>query len=130
MSNKSGQSEVYVRPYPPAGTQEYTISAGGGTEPLWARSGRERIYRHGNDVMSVPITVSSGFLIAAPPVRLFTGGFALDVSVTQTTANYDIAGDGKRLLMLKPAAGANQTTPPVHVVINWTEELKARVPNK
>jgi serine/threonine-protein kinase len=130
VSNKSGQSEVYVRPYPLAGTQEYTISAGGGTEPLWAPSGRELIYRHGNDVMSVPITVSAASLIAAPPVRLFTGGFAFDVSVTQTMANYDIAGDGKRLLMLKAASGANQTTPPINVVINWAEELKARVPTK
>jgi hypothetical protein len=51
--------------------------------------------------MSVPITVSPGSLIAAPPVRLFTGDFAFDVSVTQTMANYDIANDGKRLLMLK-----------------------------
>jgi hypothetical protein len=69
-------------------------------------------------------------LIAPPPVRLFTGGFTLDVSVTQTMANYDIAGDGKRLLMLKPTAGANQTTPPINVVINWVEEVKARVPTK
>jgi hypothetical protein len=80
--------------------------------------------------MSVAITVSAGSLIAAPPVRLFTGGFALDVSVTQTMANYDIAGDGRRLLMLKPAGGANQTTPPINVVLNWTEELKQRVPTK
>jgi serine/threonine-protein kinase len=130
VSNKSGQSDVYVRPYPPAGTQEYTISAGGGTEPRWAPTGRELIYRHGSDVMSVAITVSAGSLIAAPPVRLFTGGFALDVSVTQTMANYDIAGDGRRLLMLKPAGGANQTTPPINVVLNWTEELKQRVPTK
>jgi hypothetical protein len=45
-------------------------------------------------------------------------------------ANYDVAGDGKRLLMLKPAGGANHTTPPINVVINWAEEMKARVPTR
>ena len=128
VSNKSGQNEVYVRPYPAAGAREYTISTGGGTEPVWAPTSGELIYRHGDDVMSVAITVTDNSLIAAPPVRLFTGSFAMDVSVTQSMANYDIARDGKRLLMLKPSGGANQTTPPINVVVNWAEELKARVP--
>jgi eukaryotic-like serine/threonine-protein kinase len=63
VSNKSGQNEVYVRPYPAAGSQEFTISTGGGTEPMWAPSGRELIYRHGNDVLSVPVTVSGASLM-------------------------------------------------------------------
>jgi hypothetical protein len=34
---------------------------------------------------------SAGSFFATPPVRLFTGGFAFDVGVTQMMANYDIA---------------------------------------
>jgi len=129
-SNKSGRNEIYVRPYPPAGAQEYTISVGGGTEQLWAPSGRELFYRHGNDLMSVAISVSAGALIAAPPVRLFSGEFVLDLSTTRTVANYDISRDGKRFLMLKTAAVSAAPSPPISVALNWTEELKQRVPTK
>jgi serine/threonine-protein kinase len=128
-SNKSGQNEIYVRPYPAAGAQEYTISAGGGTEPLWAPSGRELFYRHGNELMSVAVSVSAGALLAAPPVRLFSGEFLLDSSTTRTVANYDISHDGKRFLMLKTAAlTAAAPPPPISVALNWTEELKRRAP--
>jgi serine/threonine-protein kinase len=127
-SNKSGQNEIYVRPYPAAGAQEYTISAGGGTEPLWAPSGRELFYRHGNDLMKVAVIVPAGALIAAPPVRLFSGQFVLDSSTTRTVANYDISGDGKRFLMLKTAAVSAAQSSPISVALNWTEELKQRVP--
>ena len=126
-SNKSGRNEIYVRPYPAAGAQEYTISTDGGTEPVWAPGGHELFYRHGNDMMSVAVSTASGSLIAGRPVRLFTGQFALDNSTTQTMAAYDISRDGKRFLMLK-SVSTSQTTPPVSVVLNWTEELKRRVP--
>src|SRR5262249_43792689 len=131
-SNKSGQNEIYVRPYPAAGAQEYTLSAGGGTEPLWAPGGHELLYRHGNDLMSVAVSSSTGSLRAAAPTRLFSGQFALDASTTRTVANYDISRDGKRFLMLKAAGAAASpgTTPPVSVVLNWTEELKQRVPTR
>jgi hypothetical protein len=128
-SNKSGRNEIYVLPYPPAGSQdqEYTISTDGGTEPVWAPGGHELFYRHGNDMMSVAVSTARGSLIAGRPVPLFTGQFALDNSTTQTMANYDISRDGKRFLMLK---STSQTTAPVSVVLNWTEELKQRVPTK
>jgi len=129
-SNKSGQNEIYVRPYPAAGAQEYTISAGGGTEPLWAPSGRELFYRHGNDLMSVAVSVPAGALIAAPPIRLFSGEFVLDASTTRTVANYDISRDGKRFLMLKAAVVSAAPSLPISVALNWTEELKKRVPTK
>jgi hypothetical protein len=117
-----------VRPYPSAGAQEYTISAGGGTEPLWAHGGRELFYRHDNDLMSVAVSSTAGSLIAAAPTRLFSGQFVLDTSSTRTVANYDISRDGKRFLMLKPAPASSTTAPPVSIVLNWTEELKRRLP--
>jgi serine/threonine-protein kinase len=136
-SNKSGQNEIYVRPYPAAGAQEYTISAGGGTEPLWAPDGRELLYRHGNDLMSVSVSSAAGSLTAAAPTRLLSGQFLLDSSVTRTVANYDISRDGRRFLMLKTAALSSATAPPVSVVLqehevvilqNFFDELRRRVP--
>jgi hypothetical protein len=48
---------------------------------------------------------------------------------------WDIHPDGKRFLMLKPpssAAGASMAEGPrrINIVLNWTEELKQRVPVK
>ena len=47
---------------------------------------------------------------------------------------YDVSADGQRFLMIKDAAPSGQTsTAPsasMVVVLNWTEELKARVPGR
>jgi hypothetical protein len=58
-----------------------------------------------------------------------------DALVTSlTTRNNDITLDGQRLLGVVAAelAGANGITaaPQIQVVLNWFEELKARVPGK
>jgi hypothetical protein len=48
---------------------------------------------------------------------------------------YDVSPDGKRFLMIKdlPPTSTSSSSPPspqLVVVINWFEELKARVPAK
>jgi hypothetical protein len=48
------------------------------------------------------------------------------VGPTRTFANYDVSPDGQRFLMVKSAAGSEH----LNVVLNWTEEFKARVPTK
>jgi hypothetical protein len=42
--------------------------------------------------------------------------------------NYDVSADGQRFLMLKPAEQAQASPTQINVVLNWTEELKQRVP--
>jgi hypothetical protein len=43
---------------------------------------------------------------------------------------YDVAADGQRFLMMKEEARHTDLAPSINVVLNWTEELKARVPTK
>ena len=43
-ANDSGQFEVYVRPFPEVNSGKWQVSTGGGTRPLWARSGEELFY--------------------------------------------------------------------------------------
>lgn len=44
---------------------------------------------------------------------------------------YDVSRDGQRFLMIKSAStGTAGALPTITVVLNWTEELKARVPAK
>jgi Tol biopolymer transport system component len=40
----SGQSEIYVRPFPDVSSGRWQISTGGGTRPLWAPNGQELFY--------------------------------------------------------------------------------------
>ena len=41
QSNESGQEEIYVRPFPDVDAGRWPVSTGGGSRPLWARSGEE-----------------------------------------------------------------------------------------
>ena len=43
---------------------------------------------------------------------------------------FDIARAGKIVGLLNVAAPGTPTTPQIHVVLNWLEELKQRVPVK
>ena len=128
VSDKSGQDEVYVRPYPSAGPQEHTISTSGGKEPVWSPDGRELFYRTADQVMVVSVDTAGPFRYAGPEV-LFVGSYGLDTSISGGVPNYDVAPDGQRFLMIKAADTAtDDTSTEIVLVLNWIEELKALVP--
>ena len=129
VSNKSGQDEIYARPYPGPGG-EVTISVGGGQEPVWAPSGRELFYRHEGTLLAAPIQQAASSLIVRPPTRVFDDPYMRDTAAGGGAANYDVSPDGQRFVMVQQLRPANETTQPVRlqVILNWTEELKARVP--
>ena len=60
QSNETGRNEVYVVPYPGPG-RKVTVSNQGGTEPRWARNGRELFYRNGDQMMAVDIQTTPAF---------------------------------------------------------------------
>jgi hypothetical protein len=53
---------------------------------------------------------------------LFEGQF-VKTSTNISRAQYDVSPDGKRLVVLRPAAGEAE----VVVVLNWLTELRARM---
>jgi eukaryotic-like serine/threonine-protein kinase len=120
VSDESGQYEVYVRPYPGPGGK-WQVSTQGGEENIWSRDGKELFYRNGNKWMGVPVTLKPEFKAETPQV-LFEGPY-----VSVGGPSYDVTPDGRRFLLLEPA---EQVGPITHlsVVLNWFEELKARVP--
>ena len=128
VSDESGQDEVYVRPYPGPG-QEHVISTNGGEEPVWSPDGRELFFRNQDEVLVVTVDTTESFR-ATPPERLFVGTYDLDNSGGGAGGipNYDIAPNGQRFLMLRPEVESEQDTRQINVVLNWFEELKARVP--
>ena len=124
VSDESGRYEIYAQPFPgPGGKRQ--ISTDGGTEPLWARSGREMFYWSGNKMMAVDITTEPTFSAGTPRI-LFEKPF-LRGGVFR--ANYDITPDGQRFVMTQAGLQQEDTTQ-INVVLNWFEELKQRVPTQ
>ena len=123
VTDESGRPEVCVRPVSGPG-EKWTISAGGGIEPMWSRNGRQLFYRAGEAVFMVDVETSPKFS-AGKPIKLFEKRYEPSNAFW---SNYDVADDG-RLLMVKADDGS-AVRAPINVVLNWTEELKARLPPK
>src|SRR5262249_48683029 len=123
VSNESGRLQTYVRPYP-GPDRTWQVSTKGGTHPQWNPSGRELFYRDGNKMMAVDVSVTGSSLVLSSPRLLFEQRYSFGNA--QTTANFDVANDGQRFLMVKTDSAGGR----LNVVLNWFEELKQRVPSK
>ena len=131
VSNKSGIDDIYARPFPGPGA-EVTISVGGGAEPVWGPSGRELLYRRESKLMAVRIEERAGSLVVSAPTLVFDDPYRPDTGFAQGgVANYDIAPDGKRFVMVEePQAMAATQITRIEVILNWLDELKRRVPSR
>jgi serine/threonine-protein kinase len=130
VSDESGRFEVYVRPFPGPGGK-WQISTEGAAEVTWSAKGNELFYRTGSPrekMMVVDIQTQPSFS-AGKPRQLFEGPYASNAVGGSLSADYAIASDGQRFLMLKPKEQQQQTAlTQINVVQNWFEELKRRVP--
>jgi eukaryotic-like serine/threonine-protein kinase len=124
-SDESGRRETYVQPYPGPGGK-WQISTDGGQEPVWNPKGGELFYRSGSKIMAVDITTQPGFA-AGRPKALFEGPY---LPTAASFPSYDVSPDGQRFLMLKPVESQASAPTQINVVLNWFEELKAKVPVK
>jgi serine/threonine-protein kinase len=119
-SDELGQRQIYVQPFPgPGGKQQ--ISTDGGNEPQWNPSGRELFYRSGDKMMAVDINTQGS--ADGKPRLLFQGDY-MKTPAGWVRPNYDVSSDGQRFLMIKPVDEAPAVLNEIHVVLNWTEELK------
>jgi len=133
VSNKSGQNDIYAHPYPGPGG-EVTVSVGGGQEPVWAPSGRELFYRHDGKLLAVSIEERGTSLIVGSPKRVFDDPYRLDTGgAAGGVANYDVSPDGQHFVMVEerksPSDDASQRSR-IQVMLNWLDDLKARVPTR
>jgi serine/threonine-protein kinase len=123
-SDESGRKEIYVRPFPgPGGKMQ--ISTQGGTEPMWARNGRELFYRNGDKMMAAAVETKPVFA-AAKPKLLFEGHYQAGFSAFDT-AYYDVSPDGQRFLMIKGSEQESAATQ-LNLVLNWSDELRRLAP--
>ena len=113
-SNESGRLEVYVRPFPGPGGR-WQVSLDGGTEPVWARSGRELFYRNGTKLMVAAIALQPTFAVGARR-ELFEGNYVND----PVYRSYDVTRDGQAFVMVRSPKPLGDFV----VVLNWFDQLR------
>ncbi len=112
-SDESGRYEVYVVSFPQVGAKRQVSTNGGGL-PVWAAAGNELFYRSRGNLMAARVSTEGTFSREVPRL-LFEGPIA----------GYDVAPDGQRILITVPNPDAPARE--IEVVVNWVEELKAKV---
>ena len=128
---KQASAVVYVQPFPATGAK-YQISKDSedGHHPLWTADGRELFFTAGPGRFSV---------VSVTTKPSFTFGIAeqvearISLAIPASRRPYDIGPDGKGLIGMRASdqtGSPTATTPQIQVVLNWTEELRVRVPAK
>jgi serine/threonine-protein kinase len=121
VSNRSGRDEVYVRPFPDAMSARWQVSTGGGTEPLWAHSGRELFYRNGaSELVAVQVSGNPSFAVGRQDVLFSVADYLFGNGRPQ----YDVNPDDQRFVLLRIGTAAG--TDPI-LVEGFVEELKGTV---
>jgi eukaryotic-like serine/threonine-protein kinase len=117
-----GNMQVFVEPYPRTGSQ-YVI--GDGTHPIWSRDGRSLSYEWQGQLFTVPVTTQPAF------------SFGTATSVPRSTVyrstqeSYrDSMPDGRYLGVTAGEVSLGIANAQIQVILNWSEELKQRVPTK
>jgi hypothetical protein len=100
-----------------------TVSTDGGREPAWSRDGKELFYRNGDKMMAVAVKFKPTFDHSTPELL-----FDRPYQHWGSLRNYDVASDG-RFLMIKDSEPLADVAR-IDVVLNWSEELKQRVPTR
>ena len=119
-SEMSGRAEIYVSPFPDAGSAlAVLVSKDGGSFPRWRRDGRELYYLSPDaKMMAVEISPGPPFQVSAPKA-LFD---LLDFTYTSDVArSWDVSADGQRFL---ENATEQHSVAPLTVVTNWQARLK------
>jgi Tol biopolymer transport system component len=106
-SAETGDFEIYVQPYPNPTGARWKITTGGGRDPAWSRDGRELFYQSDTTMFAVPVTTEPAVAFGRA-IALFDG----------------------RFLMIKPGWLSARQDAPLHLVLNWTEELTRLVPTR
>jgi eukaryotic-like serine/threonine-protein kinase len=125
QSDVTGSWEIYVRPFPNVDSGLWQISNGGGMYPVWSRNTNELFYVQPGTkpaMMAAQFRAERDFV---PGLRSKLFDASAYYASGPVGRPYDVARDG-RFLMLRSAAAseANVAPPQIVVVENWFEELK------
>jgi hypothetical protein len=128
------EPEINIRTFPDATRQRYPVAVGG--NPVFSRSGSELFFFDGGGLSVVSMTYQPSLEIGAVQ-PMFRATYWYGVAGPNGTLGraWDVDRRAKRFLMIRmpgasTSSGEAPAPPPIrlNVVLNWLEELKARVP--
>ena len=123
-STETGRAEIYLRPFPEAARERIPVSRSGGSLPGWSRDGRELFFvSERSELMTVPVTWSTRPVLGEPRI-LFPLGNLVGANPADERP-FEPEPGGKSFIMLQ--RGETKTTPQLVLVLNWFEELKAKM---
>jgi hypothetical protein len=106
------------------------ISVRGGKSPAWSSDGREIFYRKTDAFYAVQLHADGDHVTPGQPEKMFEG----DYYWTKTTRSYDVAPDG-RFLLIKGSGEPSDSAvieelfpTSIQVVQNWFAELEEKLP--
>jgi DNA-binding winged helix-turn-helix (wHTH) protein/Tol biopolymer transport system component len=120
-SDETGRLEVYVTSFPDA-SGRVQISADGGSEPVWSRSGDRLYYRNGPGVFAIEMDGADP-RPAAPVVCVAEGPY--QPGAVTGLPNYDVAADGRLLLVAQSTTIANPDR--LSVTVRWFADVLQRL---
>ena len=131
-SNDPGQPQLYIQRFPNLGERR-PVTADTSYRAIWSQDGRELFYlRNGPPDALMRVTVqesetAGGDLVFGDPEVFVDWRY---FSPRLGYQPYDVSRDGRVLVMgIGDRAGASEDSrSEINVVLNWFEELKARVP--
>ncbi len=113
----SDRTEIVLRRFPP-GDGVWQVSATGGAQPRWSRSGDRLFYRQGNDVMEVAVELGATPQLGAARLRIAGGPARLRLEL-----GYDLAPAGS-FVAIREIADPEATVPTLTLVQSWFEEFR------
>jgi Tol biopolymer transport system component len=130
VSNETGPSQVFVRPFPSTESARWQVSTTDGREPVWAHNGRELFYRsasaagEGPSMMAATYSTDDRFRVQSR-ARLFD---ASGYVTSPEYAYYDLTADDQRFVMVALSStlpGDDEDGEPRLILVqNWFEELR------
>jgi eukaryotic-like serine/threonine-protein kinase len=118
VSDESGESEIYVQPFPSL-SGRWRASTGGGLFPKWSQDGRHLMFQRNDEIISIPVTVTT-----TNNGNAITVGKEERFLVRKGLITFDLSPNGKTVVV-----GQTRTellVDHVNIVVNWFAELKDR----
>ena len=126
QSDESGRREIFVRPFPDVDRVRVQVSVEGGEAPLWSRDGREVFFLSSDRRMMAASFTGAATPTVTTPRALFTVPRALLAVETAYTTPWDVAADG-RFLMMRMVGQSEGSAPVPIITYNLFTELRARL---
>jgi Tol biopolymer transport system component/tRNA A-37 threonylcarbamoyl transferase component Bud32 len=127
-SSESESPQVYVSGFPDTG-RHWQVSSNGGLSPIFSRNGKQLFYFDvlGDQIMVASYEVKGDSLVVEKPRAWSRQSVALTLSGA-VGAQYDVAPDGKRMVISTYASSTQQGAGHVIFLGNFIDELQRKMP--